>query len=167
MLIIADIVGQLDALERLVARIPEDEEIVLVGDLVDRGPYSAEVIEWAMKTPRVTALMGNHEHMMLDYYTDNEFYENDIWQMNGGHATMLSYDRMFGDTTPPQRHLEWLKALPRYKIIGDNECLVTHAPIESYSLDELKADPNNLNLLWNRYKPIERNYFQVFGHNSH
>ena len=55
--IIGDIAGEFDALIELVKRMP-DEDILLVGDLVDRGPKSLQVIEWAIDTPNVSALLG-------------------------------------------------------------------------------------------------------------
>lgn len=175
MIIIADIAGQLDALERLVAQFPADEEIVLVGDLVDRGPYSAEVVDWAINNPRVTTIMGNHEHMMIDFWEDTGIYDDGVWEMNGGMATQLSYKRCFGDSSPPGPHLEWLKNLPKYKLVHDKSgsVLITHAPIHA-RLDLQRAEAFiesrfnlEMSLLWNRSEPRMQPFFQVFGHNSH
>lgn len=188
-LVIADIAGQFDALERLANRMP-DEKIILVGDLVDRGHESFEVVEWAMKTPRVTTLMGNHEHMMWDYYTNfgvESIYGDmdgqptwtfcDARHNNGGGATKASYSR-HGFKRPPQEHLDWIGSLPLYFKTEDGKMVVTHAPIEagktledahSQTLDFVKNGGyrhQDGSLLWCRTFPSHKPYLQIFGHNS-
>jgi serine/threonine protein phosphatase 1 len=167
MIVIADIAGQFGALERLVGKFDTNEQIILVGDLVDRGPYSAEVVEWAMRTERVTTLMGNHEHMMIDYFRKSHIYDPGVWEMNGGHATILSYDRTYGDTKPPVAHLNWLENRPLHFI--QDGLLVTHAAVHSkkHIHEAIDLDDLENSVLWNRGEPIPREYFQVFGHNSH
>jgi hypothetical protein len=175
MFVIADIAGEFDALMRLVSRFPEDERIVLVGDLVDRGPKSNEVVEWARKTSRVTALMGNHEHMMLDHWHGGKIYSPGIWQHNGGDKTIQSYRSQHNQTgRPPESHLTYLASLDSYYFSDDKKLLVTHAPVcggfepQELAYIESPLDPLfDLSLLWNRRPPIRREYFQVFGHNSH
>ena len=95
--------------------------------MVDRGPNSADVIAWAMKDRRVTALMGNHEHMLLDYYAGGGCYSESSWAYNGGAATRESYMRNYGDDRPPESHLTWLKRLP--VLYRNDNLIATHAPI--------------------------------------
>src|SRR2546426_9720291 len=70
-LAIGDIHGSIVALETLLAAVaptPTDL-IVTLGDYVDRGPRSCEVIEKLLAlqaTGRLVALLGNHDQMMLD-----------------------------------------------------------------------------------------------------
>lgn len=177
MLVIADIAGQFDALMRLVKSVPEDEKIVLVGDLVDRGPASKEVVEWARKERRVTALMGNHEHMMLDYWYwyGRTIYPPGCWIGNGGGKTMYSYKDEWNDIgRPPDSHLAWLASLDSYYFSDDKKLFVSHAPLlKGHDPDRVAnvsdfMDPLfDYSLLWNRTEPMERDFFQVFGHNSH
>jgi serine/threonine protein phosphatase 1 len=92
---ISDIHGCLPALESLLTAIspqPEDT-IVTLGDYIDRGPQSREVLERLMalrEQCRLVPLLGNHDQMMLmvhggrrDLFTD--------WLLFGGSATMKSY----------------------------------------------------------------------------
>lgn len=174
--VIADVAGQFDALVRLVDRLPNDEQIVLVGDLIDRGHFSFEVIEWAISDPRVTTILGNHEHMMLDYYeprTGFGLYPSSCWKSNGGTATVASYARN-GHPRPPAKHLAWIANLPLFHWSKDRDLLVTHAALSpGYDPEESPQHDNPLNsefdisLIWNRGEPSKREYFQVFGHNSH
>ena len=67
--------------------------IVLLGDVVDRGPQSAALIDHLLGAPPLAArrlcLMGNHEAMMLDYLAAPKANAN--WLHMGGHATLASY----------------------------------------------------------------------------
>ena len=71
--IIGDIAGRFDELMLLLAKMPEADKVILVGDMVDRGPKSKEVIEWAMNNPNVIAIKGNHEDMMVDFCEDGKW----------------------------------------------------------------------------------------------
>jgi serine/threonine protein phosphatase 1 len=75
--VVGDIHGRLDLLDQLLAQIEEDLKrrpvrkalLVFVGDLIDRGPHSAQVIE-RLRTYRRTGvrtifLLGNHEEVLL------------------------------------------------------------------------------------------------------
>ena len=67
--------------------------IIQLGDLIDRGPHSAQVVEavtWIQRRGDVEfhQLMGNHERAMLDFI---DHPDADGWPMFGGDATMRSY----------------------------------------------------------------------------
>jgi hypothetical protein len=129
--VIADVAGQYDALMRLVAKIPAGYEIILLGDLVDRGSDGDLVIEWAIQN-NIRSVLANHEHMMYDYYRthtvhgmygatyrDGAMYDRDIWLMNGGHATNWRYKQSPSaeatearSTHLLEKHLDWIKQLP-------------------------------------------------------
>jgi serine/threonine protein phosphatase 1 len=97
---IGDIHGRLDlfaalgdAIERDdAARGPADTTIVLLGDLVDRGPDSALVLEAArewQKLRRVRIIRGNHEEMFLLAFRKEPALRNFL--RFGGQETVLSY----------------------------------------------------------------------------
>lgn len=176
MLIIADIAGQFDALERLAKHAPKGEPIILLGDLVDRGHESFEVIEWAMCTPNVITLLGNHEHMMLDYYRPKikyGIYPPGCWEANGGHNTRASYRRN-GHAVPPDSHLDWLETLSPCLASNKEKLFMSHAPLhrnrevsEALEINNPLSADFDRSLIWNRSEPRRREWFQVFGHNSH
>ncbi len=93
-LAIGDIHGCFDALQALAAfvGIRRDDELVMLGDYVDRGPQSREVIEWLIafdRTHTLVPLRGNHEVMMLNA----RHHDSDrlTWGRVGGIETLESY----------------------------------------------------------------------------
>lgn len=93
-LAIGDIHGCLTALIKLAdfARIQPDDLLVTLGDYVDRGPQSREVLDWLIarqKTGRLVALRGNHDVMFLDARFSNS--TRDGWISVGGVQTLQSY----------------------------------------------------------------------------
>ena len=97
---VGDIHGRLDLFAALSAAIDSDEEsagpaqttIVLLGDLVDRGPGSAGVIDLARQWQarrKVRILAGNHEEMFLRSFDELEMFRHFL--RHGGRETILSY----------------------------------------------------------------------------
>ena len=97
--IIGDIHGHFDTLKALISKLPKNSEFIFVGDLVDRGLHSKEVIEF-IKINNYRCVLGNHEKMMIDYGTSviknypkhhyTNYYLSD-WLYNGGKQTLISY----------------------------------------------------------------------------
>ena len=171
--IIGDIAGRFDELMLLLTKMPEADKVILVGDMIDRGPKSKEVIEWAMSNPNVIVIKGNHEDMMVDFYLDRKRYEDGIWFLNGGTATIKSYGCLLTPDKPSndsrirealnKDHIEWIDKLPIF--FEDEGLYVSHAPWNgSFQLGHYKSAED---MIWNRYPPKKREgIFQVFGHNS-
>lgn len=97
---IGDVHGCLSELKALEAKILSDAEgiegekwLVMLGDLVDRGPSSAQVIDHLMSAPpkgfRRVCLRGNHEAMMLAALSHGSRLR-DFLQV-GGETTLRSY----------------------------------------------------------------------------
>src|SRR5437763_6672556 len=99
---VGDIHGRLDLLEHLLARIHADLQrrpsrknlLVFVGDLIDRGPSSAQVVE-RLRTYRRDGvqpvfLLGNHEEVLLRILGGDESLI-DSWLQFGGMQCMQSY----------------------------------------------------------------------------
>ncbi len=94
--IIGDIHGEIRLLDRLLEQILtyDPTEIIFLGDYIDRGPHSKEVVERiiGLEVPTV-CLMGNHEWMMLNAIEDSGFGYNpmELWYLNGAEATLHSF----------------------------------------------------------------------------
>lgn len=141
---IGDIHGRYDLLRELLKRVeahsrtlpePENFHLVLLGDLVDRGPDSAEILRYLVELDRniagLVVLLGNHEEVMLRVY-DGDTALLRSWLRIGGIETL----RSFGLEPPPRdgnpvafleamrraipRHLmDWMRKLPVTARSGD------------------------------------------------
>jgi serine/threonine protein phosphatase 1 len=105
------------------------DEIILLGDYIDRGPDSKGVIDFAMQLPQqgieLKALMGNHEISLLDAY-QMEFQlpkpsfwkkpKNEkklAWYSYGGDTTMKSFG-IEDIKQIPSEYIQWLESLDYY-----------------------------------------------------
>jgi serine/threonine protein phosphatase 1 len=97
---VGDIHGRRDLFEVLIGAIEADDDaagpaettVILLGDLVDRGPDSAGVIALARQWQRrraVRILYGNHEEMFVRSLTEPEMFRHFL--RHGGRETILSY----------------------------------------------------------------------------
>lgn len=152
------------------------EKTIFVGDLVDRGPDSNKVLDLVgamVKNNGDVALMGNHEHMFLDYvWAEDKLYDPGIWLMNGGDATLRSYGATPLDTSKVnQDHLVLIGNMPLF--YEDDNLLITHAPWfggipwKKALLVHKNGNLHEGSVLWNRRPPIKQSKLQIFGHNSH
>ena len=186
---IGDVHGHVDLLERAFGAIDRDLAerpiasalVVLLGDLVDRGPWSKAVIDAVLARRRgpdrdILCLKGNHEAMLLAFLDDASTFDD--WREVGGYQTLLSYgqqrrpivtsadredlrERLL-ELFPPE-HGAFLAALPSYWIEGD--FLFVHAGLKPGVPIELQ-DP--IDLLWIREEFLEstldHGYHVVHGH---
>lgn len=74
-------------------RLSEKDTLYLLGDLIDRGPRSREVIEGILSLQQrgfsLRILRGNHEEMLLNACADPGMVS--AWLQNGGNATLHSF----------------------------------------------------------------------------
>lgn len=124
-----------------------------LGDLVDRGPDSAEVIA-RLRRPLpglpVLTLMGNHDRMMLEALAPEASAEAvHFWLLNGGDATLESYGLSARDRAGwggvPATDLAFLRALPQSHRAGGY--FFAHAGIRP---DRPLEDQVEADLLWIR-----------------
>jgi serine/threonine protein phosphatase 1 len=149
---IGDIHGRLDLLDDLLFRIEADDrarggaetQLIFLGDLIDRGPNSAGVVQRALELEQsgrpVRFLMGNHEEVFLKAL-DGSLEALRFFIKIGGRATILSYGfdegeygRLhFDELLPeliarvPSEHVAFLKRFEDRIAIGDY--LFVHAGI--------------------------------------
>jgi len=99
---IGDVHGRLDLLEQLLSEIERDRSerptpktlLVFLGDLIDRGPHSAQVIErlrtYSSDDARTVFLLGNHEEVLLRIL-DGDTSLIPSWLQFGGRQCLQSY----------------------------------------------------------------------------
>ena len=165
--IIGDIAGRYDELLLLLDKMPEADLILSVGDLVDRGPKSKEVIEWFMGNENAEAVYGNHEDLFIEGVVKRDLW---CWFSNGGSATVKSYAEPgqsdLNEIDIPADHIEWLQTRPMY--FQTDDLFVSHAPVTG-SLKNIPSDPYGRDyfFIWNRYEPKKpQKKFMIYGHNG-
>jgi len=183
---IGDIHGRLDLLETLLARIGADDaardacrtQLIFLGDLVDRGPESAAVVERAigLHTAGARFLMGNHEEMLL------RMLDGDIAALRamvrvGARETILSYGvseaaydasdfeelaELFAARVPDE-HVAFLRGCEDRILLGDY--LFVHAGVRpAVPLGE--QSPSDLRWIRREFLDCEddHGYVVVHGH---
>ncbi|RJP22120.1 MAG: serine/threonine protein phosphatase [Candidatus Abyssobacteria bacterium SURF_5] len=171
---VGDIHGQYEKLINLMSVLPwnrEQDILVFLGDYIDRGKKSKEVVEYLIelekKGGKIVFLLGNHEKLLTDYYYSGSDYDLKLWRSFGGWQTIQSYTRGAGvwgrPSFLPHAHLDFFRRLLPYYETDDY--IFVHAGLrEGIPLDEQKLD----DLLWIRRSFVEGNHsFSktiIFGH---
>jgi serine/threonine protein phosphatase 1 len=167
---IGDIHGCYDQLIDLLTRIPIDwdkDQLVFMGDYIDRGPKSFEVVEYLTslrtKHPGIVFLKGNHEQMLSDYLSGKDRV---TYLYNGGQQTLESYLRNVSPRATsviPDHHLQFFESLLLFH--ETDSYIFVHAGLRQ-NVPLAKQDPQDL--LWIRDKFVATTYSfgkrVVFGH---
>ena len=153
---VGDVHGMSYLLGDMIARVESDAAnhgrpalVIFLGDVVNRGPATREVIDRLMAGPRRRGdrwivLRGNHEQSFLDAFLDNAAFGRFL--RKGGVQTALSYDvkrrdmsRVALQACVPQEHLDFLNSTPLSCRVG--ELLFVHAGVErGKPLDDQDAE---------------------------
>jgi serine/threonine protein phosphatase 1 len=166
---VGDIHGRADLFAALIDAIEDDDArrnrtrapvrttAVLLGDLVDRGPDSAEVLslaqEWQRERP-VRILLGNHEEMLLESMADLDTLR--AYLRHGGRETVLSFgvdpDTYFVATYEevqalmalhiPQAAIDFIQSFEEQIVIGNY--LFVHAGIRPGTAHEAQLRTDRL-----------------------
>lgn len=95
---IGDIHGCHEKLTRMLARLPYNasrDTLVFLGDYIDRGPQASEVISLICRLRReggrVVALLGNHEHLLLEFNRSGDKALLPYLRQQGIELTLASY----------------------------------------------------------------------------
>lgn len=162
--VIGDIHGCCHTLVTLLTQVnlnTNTDRIVFLGDYIDRGLYSKDVIrtirelQEAMPEGNCTCLRGNHEQMAIEFDGST-----DLWEANGGYATMWSYR---DDHEQFVSDVKWFMTLPF--AAQDSNHIYAHAGLSYPLLD----DCTPFDLLWDRSwlkapTLLKREKPVVFGH---
>ena len=145
---IGDIHGCRSTFQALLEQLPlqPGDTLILLGDLIDRGPDSKGVIDFVFdlreKGHTVVCLRGNHEQLLLDALLDKD--DQEIWLFNGGRQTLES----FGASSPqdiPKKYLDFFLSMPYWYETGQYLCV--HGGLDFSRPDPLKRPDT---LLWMR-----------------
>jgi serine/threonine protein phosphatase 1 len=168
---IGDVHGCLTALETLLRHLPlhPDDQLVFLGDLIDRGPNTRGVVELVLRLRRerpVQVIYGNHEEMLIYSRKDEEYYN--AWRMHGGSEMLFSYEWDDRAATP------WFKAIPdahwhffKHELVDYVElerhilihgCLKPDVPLDEQPWNDMRWEK------WNNPQPHQSGKIIVCGH---
>jgi serine/threonine protein phosphatase 1 len=175
--VIGDVHGCFYTLTSLIEKIEEEfpqAEIYLVGDLIDRGKFSCEVMDY-VEEKKFKFTIGNHEYMFLNHYRFPSPFAKEAWFNNGAEATLKSYEKRLERI---EHHLKFVEKAPLFYNIDD--CFISHAGISQlYSsiisleiLNDVKKLKKLLSkhlmedfgILWCRGSLMNIGKLQVVGH---
>jgi serine/threonine protein phosphatase 1 len=168
LLAVGDIHGHADKLEALLEEVQPttNDKVIFLGDYIDRGPDSRRVIERLIKfkeqDPTAIFLLGNHEHMLVEYLDMQDEASLADFIFNGGDTTLNSYGGSFTDI--PKKHLDFIQQTQLYHLetvvlydaengeVDEQDYLFVHAGVRpKRSLSE--QDP--MDILWIREQFIK------------
>ncbi|MGX6441824.1 metallophosphoesterase [Neobacillus sp. K501] len=184
-IVISDIHGCVKELEQLLQKTKaRPEEVVFLGDYVDSGPDSVEVLEIVSElcNQGATALLGNHDELFLKWLDDKEiiYYYGKI----GGVATInsclkrlgmdeIEYSQLLYDESKEKEirnkilesfhaQISFLRKLPLYKKEGD--LIFVHAGINPKKGLDLTTKVEFLNLRDEFIYEYHKQETVIFGH---
>jgi serine/threonine protein phosphatase 1 len=154
-IIVGDVHGHYDGLMLLLDSVQphDDDQVYFLGDLIDRGPKSAQVVDF-VRDHNYGCVLGNHEQMALESFPDGEIFPPALqaWLQSGGRTTLSSYE----DPILIMEHLEWFQTLPKYIDLGD--LWLVHAGLHP---SMLIADQTEQQFCWIReaFHSCDKPYF--------
>ncbi len=175
--VIGDIHGCFYTLRELYHKIQDEYpkvEVYSVGDLVDRGKYSLETIEY-IKRKEIKFTPGNHDLMFAHFFESPGSVFARTWIHNDHGPTLAAYEF---EPDKVWEHIELINNMPLVYNLDD--CFITHAGFSSYYKKVLPSDfkedldaltpiidnehYNDHGVMWNRDKLLNCGKLQVVGH---
>ena len=113
--VVSDLHGEAQLFHKLLDQIhfSSEDHLYILGDVIDRGQDGIALLLEIMATSNMTLLLGNHEHMMLQYFSP-EATETEIrrWNKNGNTPTRDAFLTL--DPESKMRIMEYLQSLPTH-----------------------------------------------------
>ena len=168
--VVGDIHGCFDKLCALMGKIPinyAQDQLIFIGDYIDRGQSSVDVVDYLMgfkkRVPGTLFLKGNHEDMLQNYLDGSDRF---TYMLNGGQRTLDEYLKRSNNAKAfpiPSEHLEFFNSLHLYYQTEDY--IFVHAGLRAkVPLESQKR----MDLLWIRDEFIYSNFNfgkrVIFGH---
>lgn len=130
--VLSDVHGHAKTLDRALDAVSPgaDDQIYVLGDMIDRGPDPVEVVRIVRSLPKACVLRGNHEQLMLEYLADPRDTNARVnWEINGGTTTRCALDAL--RRPQAQDIVEWCAELPYYATcwVAGRRYLLVHAGI--------------------------------------
>lgn len=159
----------------------DDDFLYVLGDAIDRGENSVEILMWLMNTPNAELILGNHEKMLLDCaflfeeVTDealdnlsmDKLINYQKWLANGAKPTLDALKKLYRRTL--RDILDYISDAPLYATvsISNKNFLLVHSGLNNFSPDKKISQYTEHDLLWTRpdlNTLYSDKFVTVFGH---
>ncbi len=158
-LIVGDVHGCYHTLKALLKEHwrPEEDDLILIGDLINKGPHSAKTIKYALKLQnlhpqKVVLIRGNHEQWFLEHFQAQSRSKN--------YLALCKELEHYG--LEPKEVYKQVKLWPLHWENG--QLYVSHAGLSENAKDPF--NPSDINGLLKNRKSLKRlPKVQVIGHN--
>ncbi|MGN0679432.1 MAG: fructose-bisphosphatase class III [Oscillospiraceae bacterium] len=160
-----------------------EDELYVIGDVVDRGEQPMEILFDMMNRPNVFPLMGNHDlvamgvlPMLSDTIENNggKISDNlseilEVWISDGGLSTITEFCKL--NSEQRKDVIDYLNDFTLIETvdIGDNSFVLVHAGLGNYRPDKKFREYTDDDLLFCRPDPSEQHFddesvYTVMGH---
>ena len=168
---ISDIHGHLKTFELLLDTInynPEEDELYILGDMIDRGADSRGVMDKLMDLQadnrKVFCLKGNHEQMMLLALEDSD--NMPFWLKHGGKETAQNFqNKEIAALDIPNKYIHFMENLPHFFDVDDY--ILVHAGL-NFRTKEPLSDIESMMWIRNWYDSIDADFVKekyiIHGH---
>lgn len=185
--IISDIHGCYDQYIQLLDKInfSEEDELFILGDVVDRGPEPIKVLQDMMNRPNVTLILGNHDFIMytmmkklsVEITAENvethlkaeDLLGYSLWLQDGGGVTAEQFRKL--SYVEKMDMLDYISEASLYEILEHNgkQYILVHAGLANFHPDKDMDEYDLYELLEERIDYSKRYYpdektFIVTGH---
>lgn len=162
-----------DLYNKIIADHP-DIQVYTVGDLIDRGNHSYEVLQFVIKND-IHFTPGNHDYMFYHFFREPTSVFARSWVFNGNESTLESYEK---NEEAVFKHIDLISKAPLFYDLPD--CFISHAGIsvkyesvlprnfrddlsilETYIYNDFKNDNG---VMWTRDPLLNLGKIQLVGH---
>ncbi len=128
----------------------DGDYLFVLGDVIDRGEHSVELLKYLMEAPNMELILGNHEALMLaNDWLFEEIREDNLdnvnayrlsvyedWMLNGGGTTLEALRKESDETR--KAILEFLRECPLYDAVsvGGRDFVLVHGGLGGYRPDK-------------------------------
>lgn len=167
--VISDIHGKFNKFMQIIELInfSDDDEMFILGDVIDRGNDSIELLMYIMSKNNIHMILGNHEEMMNYSIRNNDM---EMWFQNGGKKT---YQKL-NNSVSKKVKCEIISFVSKLKlhdsvVVNDKTYILVHAGIETDSDGfPIKTQLKDF-ILWSREEfyeetNVNNRIIVIFGH---
>ena len=127
----------------------DNDTLYVLGDVIDRGPYSIKVLQHMMMYSNIIPIIGNHEYMAIivlkklcveiddsnieDYLTEDDMMNYMNWCLDGGYKTIEEFRKL--SLEEKEDILDYLSEFSLYEEVNVNgkDYLLVHAGLEPFN----------------------------------